>query len=83
MSALFRVSVSRRFWPWPKRYVCESIAWGGPDVPAHIMGLDLPDHRRVFIDTAGRTITYGPEVWAWKVREMEKQAGQPMPLPKE
>lgn len=77
---IFRVWVSRRWWFWPKRYICKGMIWGGTpaatDVPPGVIMLILKDERRVFIDSRGRTITYGREFFDWQVAEAEKDAGQ-------
>ena len=78
----FRVWVSRRFWPWPKRFDCKGIEWCGEKngVPVGVLLLVLTDERRVFIDARGRIITYGREVYEEIIRSMEATAGQRLPL---
>ena len=76
---IFRVWVSRRFWPWPKKYKAKGMIWCSLEInqtPAGILLLILPDETRVFVDTRNRIITYGPEVHAWQVKKVAKEAGQ-------
>ena len=80
---IFRVWVSRRFWPWAKKYKCKGMIWCSPEqnnTPAGILLLIMPDERRVFISTAGKTITYGREFFDDHVRQAEKEAGQKLPI---
>ena len=75
----FRVWVSRRFWPWPKKYRCKGMVWCSPQInqtPEGILLLILPDETRVFIDTRNRIITYGPEFHFWQAKQVAKEAGQ-------
>lgn len=78
------VWVSRRWWPWPKRYLAKAMMWGGSkevrDLPPHVLLLILPDERKVFIDTTGRTIVYGRRAHEWALAQASQQAGQTLPI---
>lgn len=61
---LFTIKVSRKFWPWPKKYKCKGIIWCNPekhDIPTGFVQLILEDDSKVFIDVSGKIITYSPE----------------------
>lgn len=76
---IFRIWVSRRFWPWPKKYRCKGMVWCSMETnqtPAGILLLILLDESRVFVDTSDRIITYGPEFHSWQVKQAAKEAGQ-------
>ena len=79
MNPFFRVWVSRRFWPWPKRYRCKGMEWCAPErngVPQGVLLLMLLDERRVWVETTGRIITYGREFHEWQVEQVNQEAGQ-------
>ncbi len=85
----FTIWVSRRLWPWPKRYRCKGVQWGvyndAPDgrielLNSDVLRLTLPDERSVYVDVRGRTITYGRDFYEMKLAEMEQEAGQKIPV---
>ena len=80
---IFHVKVSRKFWPWPKQYKCKGMEWCSIEtnkVPDNILLLILLDETRVWIDTTGRIITYGPEFFRWVLQNTEEAAGQTIPI---
>ena len=80
---IFRVWISRRFWPWAKLYKCKGIVWCSQELnqtPEGILLLVMLNEQRVFIDTTGRTITYGREFFDDQVAKMGQEAGQKLPL---
>lgn len=75
---MFNVWVSRKFWPWPKRYVCKGIEWCTEErnkVPIGTLLLILKDERRVWINTQGRIIVYGREFFEWQLEQVAKETG--------
>ena len=91
-SQTYRLWVSRRFWPWPKKYVCKGICWGLYDLLETDSGtterflspdfvvLILPDEKKVFISTVGRIITYSRDFFEHTLQDMEASAGQKLPI---
>jgi hypothetical protein len=83
MSAdLCPVWVSRRWWPWPRRYMCKGMYWGAAanGLPLDVLCLILGDERKVFIHAAGRVITYGRRAYEWTVEQASREAGQKLPV---
>ena len=79
----FYVWVSRRFWPWPKRYKCKGVLWvasEGNGAAERVLLLILHDEGRVLVDLAGRIIRYAPEFLAVLAQENEKLARQKLPI---
>lgn len=94
MNTTYRVWISRRFWPWPKKYVCKGVMWGLYDmVPTedgegrverllspNFVVLILLDERKVFINTVGRVITYSRDFFEHTLQDMESTIGQKIPI---
>jgi len=47
MASTFPVWVSRRWWPWPKRYVCKYAKWCHLDDRRELRWADGPDGKPV------------------------------------
>ena len=57
--------------------------WCSPalnQTPEGVVLLVLEDERRVFVEASGRVITYGREFHDDQVAQMERAAGQKMPI---
>lgn len=82
MADLCPVWVSRRWWPWPKRYWCKGMYWGtdAKDLPPDVLCLVLADERKVFVHAQGRVITYGSRAWEWSMEKMNQETGQRLPV---
>ena len=87
----FTVWISRRLWPWPKKYKCKGVAWGlyidstiKGELPIlldqDIICLILIDERRVYVDKTNRIITYGRDFFEDILKNMERQVGQKIPI---
>jgi len=58
---IFRVWVSRLWWPWPKLYHCDGIIWGAEGLSLACVMLELESGEKLIIDSTHRTFRYGRE----------------------